>query len=106
MHRLLRRLEPVAAARIHARDVQKSIRALEVRILTRRPLPEPAAAEPLRGYDILKIGLNPARELLHRVLDQRTRAMFHSGLIEEVQRLIALGCTGDEKPFESLGYKQ
>src|SRR6266849_5190440 len=103
MHRLLRRLEPVAAARIHARDVQKSIRALEVRMLTRRPLPAPAAAEPLGGYDILKIGLDPDRAALHRALNERTRHMFHSGLIEEVQRLLARGCTGDEKPFESLG---
>jgi tRNA dimethylallyltransferase len=106
VHRLLSRLEPAAGARIHTRDVQKSIRALEVRILTRRPLPRPAAAEPLRGYGVVKIGLNPERALLHRALDQRTRAMFHSGLIEEVQRLLARGCTGSEKPFESLGYKQ
>jgi tRNA dimethylallyltransferase len=106
VHRLLSRLEPAAGARIHTRDVQKSIRALEVRILTRRRLPEPASAESLRGYNILKVGLNPDRALLHRVLDQRTRAMFHSGLIEEVQRLLARGCTGGEKPFESLGYKQ
>jgi tRNA dimethylallyltransferase len=106
VHRLLSRLEPAAGARIHTRDVQKSIRALEVRILTRRPLPSPAGAEPLRGYEILKIGLTPERTLLHRALDQRTRAMFHSGLIEEVQGLLARGCTGGEKPFESLGYKQ
>src|SRR6266849_3212486 len=106
MHRLLRRLEPVAAARIHARDVQKSIRALEVRILTRRPLPTPSAAEPLRGYNILKIGLNPDRAALHRKLEQRAWDMFHSGLLEEVQGLLARGYSGDEKPFEALGYKQ
>jgi tRNA dimethylallyltransferase len=106
IHRLLRRLEPAAAVRIHERDVQKSIRALEVRILTRRPLPAPEAAEPLRGYDVLKIGLDPDRGTLHRFLDQRASAMFSSGLVEEVRRLLSRGSTGGEKPFESLGYKQ
>jgi len=106
LHRLLTRLEPAASARIHARDVQKIIRALEVRVLTHHALPPPGAAEPLRGYRMLKIGLNPPRERLHELLDARAREMFRSGLIEEVQNLLANGCTGNEKPFESLGYKQ
>jgi tRNA dimethylallyltransferase len=32
--------------------------------------------------------------------------MFALGLLEEVKGLLARGATGDEKPFESLGYKQ
>jgi len=59
LHRLLRRFDPAAAARIHPRDVQKLIRALEVSLLTRAPLPPPASAEPLRGYRVLQIGLDP-----------------------------------------------
>jgi len=110
LHRLLRRLDPPAAARIHARDLQKTIRALEVRLLTRHSLPPPAAAEPFGGYRTLKIGLNPSREDLHQLLDARAEEMFRSGLIDEVQRLLSDGCTGPctgkEKPFESLGYKQ
>jgi tRNA dimethylallyltransferase len=106
VHRLLTRLEAAAAARIHARDVQKTIRALEVRLLTRGPLPAPAAAEPLRGYNVLIIGLDPDRGDLRRAIDSRTRSMFESGLIDEVAGLLARRCTGAEKPFESLGYKQ
>jgi tRNA dimethylallyltransferase len=106
LHRLLRRLEPAAAERVHARDVQKTIRALEIRLLTRKALPPPAEAEPLRGYRTLKIGLNPPRPPLHEHLDARAREMFRSGLIGEVENLLANGLTGDEKPFESLGYKQ
>lgn len=106
LHRLLHRLDPATSARIDVRDVQKTIRALEVRVLTRNPLPPPAAADPLRGYRVLKIGLNPARETLHKLLDARAREMFRSGLLEEVEHLLSAGCTGREKPFESLGYKQ
>lgn len=106
LHRLLTRLDPTAARRVHTRDVQKTIRALEVRLLTQSPLPLPAAAEPLRGYRTLKIGLNPPRGRLHELLDARAGEMFRSGLIEEVENLLSNGCTGGEKPFESLGYQQ
>jgi tRNA dimethylallyltransferase len=106
LHKLLSRLEPHAAARIHAHDVQKLIRALEVRVLTRRPIPPTDSAERLRGYSILKIGLDPPKAELYRRLDVRTSDMFASGLMEEVRGLLSHGCTGEEKPFESLGYKQ
>jgi tRNA dimethylallyltransferase len=106
LHRILTRLNPAAAARIHARDVQKTLRALEIRLLTGKPLPAPAEARPLEGYVILKLGLDPDRAALHLRIEARTTVMFEGGLIEEVQGLLAQGCTGDEKPFESLGYKQ
>ncbi len=106
VHRMLRRLDPAAAARIHPEDVQKSIRALEVRLLTKTSAPPRESAEPLAGFRILKIGLNPDRARLHATLDARTRETFQRGLIEEVRSLLDCGCTGQEKPFESLGYKQ
>ena len=106
LHRLLTRLDPPAAGRIHARDVQKITRAFEIRLLTRNPLPPSSSAQPLAGYRVLKIGLQPERSPLYEALDARAAEMFRQGLIEEVRGLLAAGCTGDEKPFESLGYKQ
>jgi tRNA dimethylallyltransferase len=102
----LTRLDPSAAARIHAHDVQKTIRALEVRLLTQRALPPPAEARALEGYAVIKLGLDPDRTALQQRLEARTRAMFEQGLIEEVKGLLASGAAGNEKPFESLGYKQ
>jgi len=106
LHRLLRRLEPSAAARIHPRDVQKATRALEIRLLTRAALPEPSSAQPLGGYRLLQIALAPERALLAEAIAARTREMFHAGLVEEVRGLLDQGLSGEEKPFESLGYKQ
>ena len=111
LHRLLVRLEPEAAARIHRNDSQKLIRALEIRVMTGASLPPKETAAPLQGYAPVKIGLNPDRTGLNARLDSRVRAMFgqgtfHGGLIEEVRELLAKGATGDEKPFEALGYKQ
>jgi tRNA dimethylallyltransferase len=110
LHHLLTRLEPAAAGNIHPRDVQKVIRALEIRLLTGAALPRPEGDDrrpnPIQGYRVLKIGLNPERSQLFARLDARVEAMYAGGLIEEVRCLLAGGATGDEKPFESLGYRQ
>jgi tRNA dimethylallyltransferase len=106
LHRLLRRLEPSAAARIHSRDVQKVTRALEIRLLTRAALPAPETATPLQGFQLLQLGLAPERPLLAEAIAARTKRMFEGGLMEEVRGLLSQGLSGEEKPFESLGYKQ
>ncbi|HML15979.1 MAG TPA: tRNA (adenosine(37)-N6)-dimethylallyltransferase MiaA [Bryobacteraceae bacterium] len=106
LHRILSRLDPQAASRIHVRDTQKLMRALEIRILTREAAPPRASAEAFDGYRTLKIGLDPDRAELYEFLDARAAEMFRSGLIEEIRRLLDRGLTGREKPFESLGYRQ
>ncbi len=108
LHRLLKRLDPAAAARIHPNDLPKVIRALEVRLLTRASLSAAFAAgrDALQGYRVLKIGLNPPREPLYARLDGRCRRMFSSGLIDEVRRILWLGYPAEVKPLESHGYRQ
>ena len=106
LYRLLKRLDPATGSRIHSGDIQKLTRALEVRVLTKRPLPPTSEAAPLTGYRTLILGLDPPRENLVAAIAERTRRMFAAGLIEEVRALLASGLTGEEKPFESLGYKQ
>jgi tRNA dimethylallyltransferase len=106
LHRILGRLDPAAAGRIHARDIQKTLRALEVRLLTRRARVPKEEARGIEGYAVVKLGLDPDRAELQRRLEARTREMFAQGLIEEVRGLLAGGASGDEKPFEALGYKQ
>jgi tRNA dimethylallyltransferase len=104
LHRLLKRLSPESAARIHANDIQKTVRALEIRLLTKAPAPE--SRRGLQGFKVIKIGLDPEREALRNRIDIRTKTMFETGLLEEMRGLLAGGATGAEKPFESIGYKQ
>lgn len=106
LHKILTRLDPSTAARIHPSDVQKLTRALEIRMLTGTALPASSEALPLTGYNILMLGLDPPRDRLVQAIAERTSRMFADGLIDEVRGLLAGGLTGDEKPFESLGYKQ
>jgi tRNA dimethylallyltransferase len=108
LHRLLRRFDRDSAAKIHANDVPKVMRALEVCLLTRRPVSElfRRGRDALQGYRVLKLGLLPDREALYRRLDARCASMFEGGLVEEVRGILAMGFGPGCKPFESHGYKQ
>jgi tRNA dimethylallyltransferase len=108
LHRILQRLDPTAAARIHPNDKNKTMRALEVRLIEGRPLSAlfESGRAPLAGFRPIKIGLDPPRELLNTQLNARTQALFERGLVDEVRRLLAAGISRGAKPFESLGYKQ
>jgi tRNA dimethylallyltransferase len=107
LHRILRRLDSSAANRIHANDVPKLIRAIEVCLASRRPITElwQQGREPLHGFRILRLGLNPERKALYARINQRAAKMFDEGLVAETERLLAK--YGDQaRPLASLGYKQ
>ena len=109
MHRILARLDPVSGGRIHPNDKNKTLRALEIRLLEGAPLASmfQRGRAALTGYAPVKIGLDPPRELLYERLNERARKMFEQGsLPQEVRRLLSRGVPPDAKPFESLGYKQ
>jgi tRNA dimethylallyltransferase len=108
LHRLLARLDPVAAARIAPRDRPKVVRALEVRLETGKALSQhlqEKPRQPLPGFKICFIGLNPQREELYARIDKRVLKMFDAGLIQEVRQLLARGIPRSVKPFESIGYR-
>jgi tRNA dimethylallyltransferase len=106
MRRLLTRLDPIAAQRIHGNDIQRLMRAVEIRLLSGQVSPPAVQTDSFTAYRVLKIGLDPDRAALYAALDARSRKMFDSSLIHEVELLLTNGCTGNEKPFESLGYRQ
>ena len=115
LYRLLLRLDPASAARIHSNDAAKLMRAIEVCLASKRPMSEvlssqARARDPLTGFRLLRIGLNPPRkalpprEGLYDRLNQRATAMFAAGLIEETRGLLAR--FGPVKALDSLGYRQ
>jgi tRNA dimethylallyltransferase len=108
LHRLLTRFDAEAARKIHANDVPKVTRALEVCLVTRRPVSElfREGRDALRGYRTLKLGLFPDRDALYDRLNERCARMFECGLVEEVRHILSLGYAESCKPFESHGYKQ
>jgi tRNA dimethylallyltransferase len=104
LHRILFRLDPATAGRIHANDTAKIIRAIEVCMAARQPMSQIMARDPLTGFRLLRIGLNPPRAALYERLNQRCAEMFAAGLIQETRALLA--CYGPVKALDSLGYRQ
>jgi tRNA dimethylallyltransferase len=108
LHRTLRRLDPSAAARIAERDSQKVIRALEIRLLAKKPVGEIHAQgrAPLEGFAPVKIGLSPPRAELYARIENRVLEMFDAGWVEEVRSLWRARVPRSAKPFSFIGYRQ
>lgn len=86
----LRTVDPEAAARIHAHDLRRIIRALEVFYSTGQPISQ--LQRQRRGiaadYDARIFCLNPDRRQLYRRIDARAEEMFKKGLVREVKKLL------------------
>ena len=85
LHRLLKRVDPAAAAAIHPNDVPKMIRSVEVTLAARQPQSEQwqAGRDRLQGFRVLQMGLNPPRMALYARINERAARMFDEGLLEE-----------------------
>lgn len=109
LHRILRRLDRAAAEKIHPNDDAKLIRAIEVCLVTQQPMTElwKEGRDPLKGFRILRIGLDPDRAALYARINQRALQMFELGLVEETRMLLQRYGGPDIAPaLSSLGYKQ
>jgi tRNA dimethylallyltransferase len=106
LHRILKRLDPASAARIHANDTAKVIRAIEVTLASARPMSEAwkDGREALTGYRVLRLGLDPERQQLYQRINARASAMFSQGLVEETRELLAR--YGRSPVLDALGYRQ
>jgi tRNA dimethylallyltransferase len=107
LHRILRRLDRAASEKVHANDIPKLIRAIEVCLASRQKMSElwQQGRDPLRGFRILRLGLDPDRAALYERINQRARQMFETGLIEETENLLKKYGAA-VRPLASLGYKQ
>ena len=120
LHRVLSRLDPDSASRIHGNDQPKVIRALEVRIESRQKMSAlwGRSRDPLTGFRILRVGLAPPRPALYGRINDRAARMFATGLVDETRALLQRydspigsnpsGGSGKAVAWalSSLGYKQ
>jgi tRNA dimethylallyltransferase len=107
LHRILRRLDRAASEKVHTNDIPKLIRAIEVCLASRQKMSDlwQQGRDPLRGFRILRLGLDPDRGALYERINARARQMFENGLVEETKDLLQRYGEGS-RPLTSLGYKQ
>jgi tRNA dimethylallyltransferase len=107
LHARLAVLDAAAARAIHANDVSKVVRAIEVSLAAAQPMTEmwQQGRDALTGYRIVRIGLDPGRERLYERINQRAAEMFDRGLVEETERLVER-YGYDCRVLGSLGYAE
>ena len=108
LHRWLQRVDADSAQRIQPRDRKRLVRALEVYLLTGRPLTEHFAetVSPIAGFEILPLGVNLPRPLLWERVAKRVDGQFGRGVVDEVNGLVARGVPLSAHAFSGLVYRQ
>ena len=108
MHARLAQVDAVTAARLPPNDSQRIQRALEVHVLTGRPLSELQGAPQAAPLDLRTIALLPEdRALLHERIAMRFDAMLAAGFLDEVRALMQRGDLHPDLPaLRSVGYRQ
>ena len=108
LHRWLARVDPASAQRIQPRDQKRLVRALEVYLLTGRPLTAHFAEtqSALPGFDVLTLGLVDPQPDREARVTRRVEAQFARGVVDEVERLIASGVPESAHAFSGLVYRQ
>jgi tRNA dimethylallyltransferase len=108
LHKMLAHLDPQAARQIASADEQKLIRAIEICLISGKPVTEvhKTGRAPLQGWRVLKIGLEPPREELYQRIHRRTDEMLAAGWLDEVRCLIASALGDNSRPFDFIGYRE
>ncbi len=105
LHERLKALDSEAACRIDPRNVRRVVRALEVCLLTGKPISEQQTRHP-PAMRKLWIGLTLPRPVLYQRVDRRIDRMMESGLVDEVKALSAQGYSWDAPAMTGVGYRQ
>ncbi len=105
LHRKLAIIDVEAANHIDARNLRRTVRALEVIFRTGRRFSEQRRKTD-SPYNLLVIGLRRPRVELYRRIDERVDQMIANGLIQEVQSLLASGYGPDLPALSAIGYRQ
>lgn len=103
----LEAVDPDAARRIGPRDRQRVLRALEIHLVTGEALTshwKRQQTQPL--YEPLLIAPRHPRRVLYARIDARVDRLFATGLVEEVQRILASGVPAEAHAFKAIGYRE
>jgi tRNA dimethylallyltransferase len=101
-------LDPVTAQRLGAGDTQRVLRALEVALVSGRPLSAWTAEQPFgtQGIAAVRVGLTLPRSILYDRIAGRVTQMLEAGWLDEVGTLLGRGFSPSLPAFQAIGYRQ
>ena len=107
LYRRLEDLDPEAARGIHPHDVRRTLRALEIGLVSGAPASEQRREHGFsdRPYRVLHLAIDPGRAVLDARIDAYCREMVERGLLQEVRRLRERGYGPQLRPMGALGYR-
>lgn len=108
LHNMLGDIDARAAQEIHANNVKRVIRAIEYYRQTGQKISghNETEREKKSAYDSHYFVLTDKREKLYEKIDQRVDMMIEEGLVDEVKRLVSMGCRRESTAMQGLGYKE
>ena len=116
VHQWLERVDPKSAARIHPNDPQRLQRALEIYLISGKPMSQFYMEDQARRaqeneslpFNLHFFAIQPVdRELLRQQIEIRFRQMLAEGLLEEVSELYRRDDLNEMLPsIKSVGYRQ
>jgi len=108
LHQMLRECDPKSAEMIHANNVKRVIRAIEFYRQTGQRISEhnEQEREKTSAYDSRYFVLTDERGKLYANIDKRVDQMLEDGLVEEVRKLMEMGCKRESTAMQGLGYKE
>ena len=105
LHEGLKRIDPTSAAKIDARNLRRTVRALEVIMTTGRSFSQQRGQSD-SPYSLLVIGLKRPRVELYQRIDERIEAMFAAGFVDEVKSLLDKGYSPELPTLSAIGYRE
>ncbi len=105
LHEKLALLDPASGQNIDARNLRRTMRALEVILTTGRPFSDQRLQGP-PPFPVLTIGLKRPRVELYARIDARIETMFKTGLLRELEALLAAGYSPDLPSMSGIGYRE
>lgn len=105
LHQKLAIIDPAAAQKIEYQNIRRTVRALEVIFLTGKRFSEQKQKKTPQ-FNFWMIGLNRPRKELYARIDERIEKMFAEGLVEETEKLLALGFDSANPNLSAIGYRE
>lgn len=108
LHEQLKKVDAASAEAIHPNNVKRVIRALEYYEQTGQKISEHNKEQHSKEaqYDFRYYVLSLPREILYDRIDRRVDQMRQEGLVQEVEKLLKMGCRKEMVSMQGLGYKE